>query len=145
MFSEALLKRFDDLPELSPKQAESKYWARPHVDYGCALKLAHRASGLDGDGADAVRAALEAGERLEDAHKIINAAEKAATEATTKLNNISEEIGRLCVALGVDPAESVSDIVDSVVDLVNATDNGTGETVDKTGECEVAKGETSSD
>lgn len=116
MFSDALLKRFEDLPEVSPKEAESKYWAKPHVDYGCALKLAHLASGLDGDGADALRVAVDADE--------------AAKAAQTKLNECQEEISRLCLELGVDPDQSLSDIVDSVVDLAAASDNGDGTTVD---------------
>lgn len=118
MFSDALLKRFDDLPDISPKEAESKYWAKPRVEYGRVLKLALAASGLDSNKAAVVRGAEEAAEAVEQSYQTIV--------------TFQREINRMCLALGVDPDQSLSDAVDSVLALANASNDGTGETVDKT-------------
>lgn len=116
MFSAALIKRFEKLPEISPKEAESKYWAKPHVDYGRALKLAHMASGLKGEDVNAARVAIEAGE--------------AVTAARAQLDEQREEISRMCLSLGVDPEQSLSEIVDAVVDIAQAEGGSTSDPVE---------------
>jgi len=110
MFSDALKKRLDSIPDISPKDAEANYWKAQTVQMGGALKLALAASEgapvVDGVDEETFSAAVEANTEMKDA------------------------IRRLCVETGVDPEQPLDEVIDSVVALVKSASNGEGETAD---------------
>ena len=108
MFSDALKKRFESIPDVTPQQAEAAYWKTPTVQMGSALKLV---------------GGLESGAALDGAKEALDAADRGIEEMT-------KAITRLCAETGVDPDQPLEAIVESLVSLVNAANKGEGETTD---------------